>query len=58
MVVLPKLPGRFGMGRFVEGESRRERLLLPDCLDDYVGEDNLVVQIKRLVPGFEAPSRP
>ena len=30
------------MGRFVEGESRGERLLLPDCLDDYVGEDNLV----------------
>jgi transposase len=30
------------MGRFVEGESRGERLLLRDCLDDYVGEDNLV----------------
>src|SRR5262249_8371968 len=34
--------GRFCMGRFVEGESRRERLLLPDCMDDYVGEDTWV----------------
>jgi transposase len=42
LVVLPEIPGGFGMGRFVEGESRGERLLLPDCLDDYVGEDNLV----------------
>jgi transposase len=27
---------------FIEGACRRERLLLPDCLDDFVGEDNLV----------------
>jgi transposase len=27
---------------FIEGEDRRERLLLPDCLGDYVAEDNLV----------------
>jgi hypothetical protein len=29
------------MSGFIEGEDRRGRLLLPDCLDDYVGEDNL-----------------
>ena len=30
------------MAGFIEGEDRRERLLLPDCLNDYVAEDNLV----------------
>ena len=30
------------MGRFIEGSDRRQRLLLPDCLDDYVGEDSPV----------------
>ncbi len=28
------------MGRFIEGEDRRQPALLPSCLDDYVGEDN------------------
>jgi len=28
--------------RFVEGEDRRQATLLPDCLDDYVAEDNPV----------------
>lgn len=28
------------MGRFVEGEDRRQSLLLPESLDDYVTEDN------------------
>ncbi len=28
------------MGRFVEGEDRRQPTLLPSCLDDYVSEDN------------------
>lgn len=28
------------MGRFVEGQDRRQPALLPSCLDDYVGEDN------------------
>jgi hypothetical protein len=27
------------MGRFVEGEDRRQSLLLPESLDDYVSED-------------------
>ena len=30
------------MKRFVEGEDRRQATLLPDCLDDYVAEDNPV----------------
>jgi transposase len=28
------------MGRFVEGENRRQPVLLPSCLDDYVSEEN------------------
>ena len=30
------------MGRFIEGCERRQRLLLPDCIDDYVGQDSPV----------------
>ena len=30
------------MGRFVEGEDRRQGVLLPEYLDDYVAEDNPV----------------
>jgi len=30
------------MKRFVEGEDRRQTLLLPESLDDYVTEDNPV----------------
>ena len=30
------------MKRFVEGEDRTQITLLPECLDDYVGEDNPV----------------
>src|SRR5579862_6979737 len=30
------------MGRFIEGCDRRQRLLLPDCVDDYVSEDSPV----------------
>jgi transposase len=36
------------MGRFVEGEDRRQSLLLPESLDDYVTEDNPV----RVVEAF------
>ena len=36
------------MGRFIEGCDRRQRLLLPDCIDDYVGEDSPV----RVVDAF------
>ena len=30
------------MSRFIEGSDRRLRLLLPDCIDDYVTEDSPV----------------
>ena len=30
------------MGRFIVGSERRQRLLLPDCIDDYVGKDSPV----------------
>jgi transposase len=42
MVFSPRGNGGFGMAGFIEGEDRKGRLLLPDCLDDYVGEDDLV----------------
>jgi transposase len=36
------------MKRFVVGQDRSQLILLPDCLDDYVGEDNPV----RIVDAF------
>ena len=36
------------MKRFVEGQDRGQLILLPECLDDYVGEDNPV----RVVDAF------
>jgi transposase len=30
------------MGRFVQGEDRRQQTMLPVCLDDYIPEDNPV----------------
>jgi transposase len=30
------------MKRFIEGEERSQITLLPDCLDDYIAEDNPV----------------
>ena len=30
------------MKRFIEGEERSQITLLPECLDDYIGEDNPV----------------
>src|SRR5271155_516951 len=58
------------MKRFVEGEDRRQSLLLPDSLDDYVTEDNPVRVVEVFIDeldlaalGFEgvepaAPGRP
>jgi hypothetical protein len=28
------------MKRFIEGEERRQVTLLPQCLDDFIAEDN------------------
>lgn len=30
------------MSRFIEGSDRRQKLLLPDCVDDYIAEDSPV----------------
>jgi transposase len=51
------------MGRFVEGEDRRQSLLLPESLDDYVTEGNPVRVVEAFidaldlgVPGFDGMS--
>jgi hypothetical protein len=38
------------MKRFVEGKDRRQRVLLPEFLDDYVSEENpvRVIGVRRL----------
>ena len=36
------------MSRFVEGQDRNQVTLLPECLDDYIAEDNSV----RVVDAF------
>ncbi len=36
------------MGRFVEGEDRRQQTMLPVCLEDYIAEENAV----RVVDAF------
>ena len=36
------------MAGYVEGWNRNQSFLLPECVDDYVGEDNLV----RVVDAF------
>ena len=41
------------MSRFVEGEDRRQPMLLPSCLDDYVGEDNPARVIDVFVDGLD-----
>ena len=39
------------MGRFIEGADRTQTTLLPETIDDYVGEDNpvRVVEARRQV---------
>lgn len=48
------------MGRFVEGQDRRQAAFLPECLDDYVAPDNAVrvidafiAELDLLALGFE-----
>jgi transposase len=48
------------MKRFIEGEDRQQVTLLPECLDDYIGEDNpvrvvdaFVEELDRHALGFE-----
>ncbi|MGB2819195.1 MAG: IS1182 family transposase, partial [Burkholderiaceae bacterium] len=37
------------MGRFIEGEDRSQATLLPECLDDYITEDNPVRAVDAFV---------
>ena len=37
------------MKRFIEGLDRSQTTLLPDCIDDYVGEDNPVRAIDAFI---------
>jgi transposase len=41
------------MKRFVEGENRRQTTLLPDCVDDYVTEENPVRAIEAFVDALD-----
>ncbi len=41
------------MGRFVEGEDRRQSLLLPESLDDYVAADNPVRVVEVFIDGLD-----
>jgi transposase len=41
------------MKRFVEGEDRRQATLLPECIDDYVAEDNPVRAVDAFVDALD-----
>jgi transposase len=41
------------VGRFVEGEDRTQVTLLPECLDDFIAEDNPVRIIDAFVEELE-----
>jgi transposase len=41
------------MGRFVEGADRSQLCLLPECLDDWVREDNPVHVIEVFVEALD-----
>src|SRR5918998_2150567 len=42
-----------GMKRFVEGEDRRQTTLLPDCIEDYVSEENPVRVVEAFVAALD-----
>ena len=44
------------MGRFVEGADRGQATLLPECLDDWIDEDNPVRAIDAFVRTLTAIS--
>ena len=41
------------MKRFVEGQDRRQSTLFPECLEDYIAEDNPVRAIEVFIDGLE-----
>ena len=44
------------MKRFIEGEDRKQVTLLPECLDDFVVEDNPVRIIEAFVEELDLGS--
>ena len=44
------------MGRFVVGADRSQATFLPECLDDWVGEDNTVRVIEAFVEALDLPA--
>ena len=45
------------MKRFVEGQDRDQLILLPECLDDYVGENNPVRVVDAFVAQLDLAAR-
>jgi len=45
------------MKRFIEGEDRKQVALLPECLDDFVAEDNPVRIIEAFVEELDLECR-
>jgi transposase len=43
------------MTRFIEGRDRRQCLLLPDCVDDYVGDNSLVRVVDAFIDALDLP---
>ena len=41
------------MWRFVQGETRTQTSLLPECLDDYVSEDNPVRVVEAFIDALD-----
>src|SRR3954453_18687482 len=44
------------MHRFIEGEDRRQQVLLPHCLEDYVSEENPVREIEVFIDELDLAS--
>jgi transposase len=40
------------MKRFIEGDNRDQKTLLPDCLEDFVSEDNPVRVVDVFIDGL------
>ena len=41
------------MKRFVEGKDRRQTTLLPECVEDYVAEENPVRAVEAFVDALD-----
>ena len=44
------------MRRFVVGAARSQMTFLPECLDDWIGEDNAVHVIEAFVEALDLPA--